>query len=174
MTDLQLDALRQAGCEKIFEECGSGASVNRPVLADALSRLRSGDTLIVWKLDQLGRTIRKPVELVDDLGQAKVNFRSVTDGIDTATPAGRMIFRIMAALAEMERDLIRERVNAGLAAAKARGCEGGRRPIMPQAQIELGRRLLAEGGSIRGVAEGLGVNPTTRYRSLGLGNGRRG
>ena len=119
--ELQGDALSAAGCDRIFSDKLSGSRLDRPGLAAALSHLRSGDSLVVWKLDRLGRTVRQLVEFVARLNQDGIEFRSLTDGIDTTTPAGRFFFHMMAALAEMERDLTRERTMAGLAAARARG-----------------------------------------------------
>lgn len=124
--DLQIDALKQAGCERIFSEAASGARVDRKALGEALSFAREKDVFVVWKLDRLGRTVGQLVDFVSALKSRSVEFRSLTDGIDTTTPAGRFFFNMMAALAEMERDLIRERTMAGLAAARARGRTGGR------------------------------------------------
>lgn len=166
--DLQLDALARAGCGRTFTDEASGARPDRPGLAQALSHLREGDALVVWKLDRLGRTVRQLVGLVGDLAARGVAFRSLTDAIDTSTPAGRFFFHMMGALAEMERDLARERTNAGLAAAKARGRRGGRRPKLSPRQVEHARRLLADPGTGVGeVAASLGVARSTLYRALG-------
>src|SRR5215472_10592536 len=125
---LQRDAMAQAGCEKIFEDSGvSGSKMVRPGLDKALAHLRKDDVLVVWKLDRLGRTICGLIELVTELRDRGVQFRSLTEGFDTTTVAGRMLFHIIGALAEMERDLIRERTRAGLDAARARGRKGGRK-----------------------------------------------
>jgi DNA invertase Pin-like site-specific DNA recombinase len=168
--DLQRDALTQAGCERIFEEHASGARDDRPELAEALSHARSGDTLVVYKLDRLGRTIRSLIDFTNGLRERQVEFRSVTDGIDTSTPAGRFYFHIIAALAEMERELIKERVGAGLAAARARGKVGGRKPKLGPKQIAQARKMLEDPTvSITYVAGRLGVNRVTIYRALGLG-----
>jgi DNA invertase Pin-like site-specific DNA recombinase len=167
--DLQLDALKAVGCERIFQEKASGAADARPKLDACLAVLKRGDVLVVWKLDRLGRTTRKLIELVDDLATAGVEFRSTTDSIDTSTPMGRFFFRIMSALCEMERDLIRERTMAGMASAKARGRNGGRPKTMTRAQAEMARKLLADGGTIRGVAAGLGLSPATMMRTLQMG-----
>lgn len=131
--DLRHDALAKAGCEKVFEDKLSGARDDRPGLRNALSHCRPGDVLVVYKLDRLGRTMRGPVELVADLAQRKIEFRSLSDGIDTTTTMGRFTFHLLGAIAEMERDLIRERTNAGLAAARARGRKGGRK-VVPDAK----------------------------------------
>ncbi len=143
--DLQTDALNQAGCEQIYSDQLSGAAKSRPGLEEAFKYLRVGDTLVVWKLDRLGRTVKGLVELVESLQDRDIQFRSITDGIDTSTPAGRFFFHVMAALAEMERELIRERTNAGLAAARARGRRGGRKPKMDATKIDSARRLLDSG-----------------------------
>jgi DNA invertase Pin-like site-specific DNA recombinase len=167
--DLQRDALTKAGCERLFEEHASGARDDRPELAAALSHARSGDVLVVYKLDRLGRSIRSLIDFVTALRERGVEFKSLSDAIDTTTPAGRFFFHVLAALAEMERDLIRERTNAGLAAARARGRKGGRRPKLSPNQIAHARTLLADGNTtIKDVAASLGVNRATIYRSLGL------
>lgn len=133
----------------------------------ALSHLRSCDELVIWKLDRLSRTVRQLVEFVEELKARGVNFRSLTDGIETRTPAGRFFFHVMAALAEMERDLVRERTRAGLAAARARGREGGRTPKLNDRQVEQARTLLTDPGSTATeVAATLGVSRSTLYRAL--------
>ena len=125
--DLQLDALRQAGCTRIFQDHGlSGAKTARPGLENALAALDPGDTLIVWRLDRLGRSLIHLVKLIDDFGKTGIHFRSLTEAMDTSTTGGRLIFHIMAALAEYERGLISERTKAGMAAARARGKRLGR------------------------------------------------
>lgn len=165
--DLQLDALKRAGCEQVFSDQLSGAKAERPGLAAAQSHLRAGDTLVVWKLDRLGRSVRQLVEFVGELSSRQVHFMSITDGIDTSTPAGRFFFHIMAALAEMERDLIRERTRAGLASAKARGRNGGRPPKLSAQQVRHARRLLEDPSTTsEEVARTLGVSRSTLYRSL--------
>lgn len=135
-TDLQREALERAGCEQFFEEKMSGTVENRPALKRALKALSPGDTLVVWKLDRLGRSMRNLVLLVDELRRREVHFRSVTDSIDTSSSMGRFIFHIMSALAEMERELIVERTRAGLASARAKGRIGGRRPKLSAEQWE--------------------------------------
>lgn len=165
--DLQLDALTRAGCERIFTDQASGGRGDRQGLTDALSHLRPGDTLVVWKLDRLGRTVRQLIDFTAKLGERQINFASLTDGIDTATAPGRFFFHVMAAMAEMERDLIRERTLAGLAAAKARGRLGGRPSKLTPQQLSHARRLLAD-PEISGaeVARTFGVSRSTLYRSL--------
>ena len=126
--DLQLDALQKAGCEKIFEDHGfSGRKINRPAFTEAITLLQKGDILIVWKLDRLGRSLKQLVNTIDDFGEKGIQFRSLTDNIDTTTASGSLIFGIMAVLAQHERAIIVERTNAGLAAAKRRGVLLGRR-----------------------------------------------
>lgn len=165
--DLQRDALTRAGCEQIHTDKASGARDDRPGLIKALSHLRKGDTFIVWKLDRLGRTMRGLVDLVQDLKSRGVDFRSLQDSIDTSTAGGRFFFHVMAAMAEMERDLIRERTNAGLAAARARGRNGGRPAKLSTRQLEHARRLLKDRNTtVADVAESLGINRSTLYRAM--------
>jgi DNA invertase Pin-like site-specific DNA recombinase len=172
--DLQLDALRAAGCEFVFEEYASGARQDRPQLAEMLKYIRKGDQVVVWKLDRLGRTMRQLVTLVADFRERGIDFRSLTDGIDTSTPVGRFTFHILGALAEMERDLIRERTLAGLKSARARGRNGGRKPKLTPKQIEQAKRWLADpAASVEEVARRYGVNRATIYRAIGLGANRR-
>ncbi|MGM1298497.1 recombinase family protein [Enterobacter hormaechei] len=134
-TDLQRQALERAGCEQVFEEKMSGTVANRPALKKLLRTLSEGDTLVVWKLDRLGRSMRNLVLLVDELRQRGIHFKSHTDSIDTSSPMGRFIFHIMSALAEMERELIVERTRAGLAAAREKGRIGGRRPKLTPGRL---------------------------------------
>ena len=163
---LQLDALKKAGCTRVFSDKVSGARLIRPGLDDALSHLRSGDVLVVWKRDRLGRSVKGPVDLVNTLEARDIDFRSLTDGIDTKTPAGRFFFHVMASLAQMERELIVERTRAGLAAARKVGRVGGRKRRMTDSKIKAARRLLAGGTPPRDVAEDLGVSVPTLYRWL--------
>jgi len=164
--DLQLEALQQAGCSRVFSDQISGAASDRPGLADALSHVRDGDTLVVWKLDRLGRTVKGLVEFIGELQKRNVQFRSLTDSIDTSTPSGRFFFHVMAALSEMERDLIRERTRAGLAVARARGRTGGRRRKMTDSKVVSAKRLLQAGTAPKEVAANLGVSVPTLYRWL--------
>jgi DNA invertase Pin-like site-specific DNA recombinase len=127
---LQLDALTAAGCGKVFEDRASGARTDRPGLQKALDYAREGDVLIVWKLDRLGRSLPHLIETVSTLEKRAVGFRSLTEAIDTTTPGGRLVFHLFGALGQFERDLIRERTRAGLAAAEARGRNGGRKPVI--------------------------------------------
>ena len=163
---MQLHALQEAGCEKTFSDKASGAKVDRIGLADALSHARAGDMLVVWKLDRLGRTMKGLVDLAAELAERKVGLRSLTDGIDTSGTAGKLVFHIMAAMAEMERDLTRERTNAALALARAQGRVGGRKPVMTPKKLDAARKLLASGTRPREVASAIGVSIATLYRHL--------
>ena len=164
--DLQIDALKKAGCKKIFDDKISGSRAERPGLTKALDMLREGDTLVVWKLDRLGRRVKQLVDLVGELQQQGVQFKSLTDAIDTGTPSGRFFFHVMASLAEMERDLIVERTRAGLEVARQLGRKGGRKPKMTASKIESARKLLDSGMPHRDVAQNLGVSVPTLYRWL--------
>lgn len=163
---LQTDALTSAGCERVFTDKASGAISAREGLAKALSHAREGDTVVVWKLDRLGRSVKGLVDLVTGLADRNVEFRSLTDGIDTGSPSGRFFFHVMSAMAQMERELITERTRAGLAAAKLRGKVGGRKPKMTGRKIDAARKLLLAGTPPREVAGQLGVSVPTLYRHL--------
>ena len=162
----QREALAKAVCERIFEDRASGSRTDREGLARAIDMLRSGDTLVVWKLDRLGRSVKQLVDLVGELQKRGVQFKSLTDAIDTSTPSGRFFFHVMASLAEMERELIVERTRAGLEAARKLGRKGGRRPKMTAGKIESARRLLETGMPAKDVARSLGVSVPTLYRWL--------
>ena len=164
--ELQHEALNKAGCQKIFEDKISGARADRPGLVMALEMLREDDTLIVWKLDHLGRSVKQLVGLVSDLQKQGVQFKSLTDSIDTSTPSGRFFFHVMASLAEMERELTIERTRAGLETARKYGRKGGRRPKMTESKIESAKKLLASGIPPKDVAKNLGVSIPTLYRWL--------
>ncbi|MBS7443223.1 recombinase family protein [Enterobacter sp. 120016] len=165
-TALQRDALKRSGCELIFEDKISGKSTNRPGLNRALRQLNAGDTLVVWKLDRLGRSMRHLVSMTEELRQRSINFRSLTDSIDTSTPMGRFFFHIMGALAEMERELIVERTCAGLAAAREQGRIGGRRPKLTQEEWAQAGRLIASGESRQRVALIFDVGISTLYKKF--------
>jgi DNA invertase Pin-like site-specific DNA recombinase len=171
---LQLDALKDAGCEKIFTDKASGTKLDRLGLTDALAFAREGDSLVVWKLDRLGRSMKGLVDLAASLEARKIDLRSLTDGIDTKGAAGRFFFHVMAALAVMERDLISERTMAGLAAAKRAGKIGGRRPAMTQTKLDAARRLLDAGQSPKEVANAVGVSIATLYRHCPAGERQAG
>ena len=162
--DLQTDALIKAGCQKVFDDKMSGSRAQRPGLTKALETLREGDTLVVWKLDRLGRSVKNLVDLVGDLHGQGVQFRSLTDAIDTGTPSGRFFFHVMASLAEMERELTVERTRAGLEMARQRGRTGGRKRQMTDSKIQAAKQLLANGVPPREVAQNLGVSVPTLYR----------
>ncbi|MHB4679903.1 recombinase family protein [Klebsiella variicola] len=162
--DLQKTALFRAECEQIFEDTASGKNARRPGLRRALRRLKPGDVLVVWKLDRLGRSVRDLITLVSELQARGVNFRSLTDSIDTSTPAGRFFFHVMSALAEMERELIVERTRAGLAAAREQGRVGGRRRVMTEEVVERCRRMLDTGATRQQVADVIGVGVKTIYK----------
>jgi DNA invertase Pin-like site-specific DNA recombinase len=165
--DLQHDALQQAGCGQIYSDTVSGAKADRPGLSQALDYVRAGDTLVVWRLDRLGRSLSHLIETVDALEKRGIGFRSLTESIDTTTPAGKLIFHIFGSLAEFERSLIRERTNAGLAAARARGRKGGRPKKLTTKQVELAKRLHADKQTdIKTICETLGISTTTLYRVL--------
>lgn len=162
----QFEALRDAGCERTFSDKASGAKANRAGLAEALSHARPGDVLVVWKLDRLGRTMKGLVDLAADLAERGVGLRSITDGIDTAGSAGKLVFHILAAMAEMERDLNRERTTAALIVARREGRVGGRKTVMTPKRLEAARKLLASGMTIREIAPTIGVSVPTLYRHL--------
>jgi DNA invertase Pin-like site-specific DNA recombinase len=162
--DLQLNALKTVHCERVFTDKITGSRHNRPGLEDTLSHLRAGDTLIVWKLDRLGRTVKGLVDLVTELKSKQINLRSLTEGIDTTSSAGRFFFHVMASLAQMERELTIERTKAGLVAARKLGRVGGRRRAMTDSKVESARKLLAAGHLPKDVAGDLGVSVPTLYR----------
>ncbi len=164
--ELQSEALRKAGCRKIFEDRASGSWAERLGLAQARESLRAGDTLVVWKLDRLGRSVKSLVDLVGELHTEGVQFRSLTDSIDTGTPSGRFFFHVMANLAEMERELIVERTRAGLEVARQLGRIGGRTRLMTESKVKAAKKLLASGVSARDVAGNLGISVPTLYRWL--------
>ena len=162
--DLQTEALTKAGCKRIFNDKISGSRAERPGLTKALEMLREGDTLIVWKLDRLGRSVKNLVDLVGELHKQGIQFKSLTDAIDTGTPSGRFFFHVMASLAEMERELTVERTRAGLEVARQLGRKGGRKRKMTDSKIESAKKLLASGIPPRDVATNLGISVPTLYR----------
>lgn len=166
-TALQLDALRAAGCAPIFEDAAmSGARSDRPGLALAFAALQPGDTLTVWRLDRLGRSLSDLIRWVKDLEARGCEFCSLTEAIDTKSPGGRLVFHMLGALAEFERALIVERTKAGIQAAKRRGVKMGRRCSLSPEQVKNARTLLASEVPPREVARTLGVGKSTLYRSL--------
>ena len=173
-TDLQIDALEQAGCSRIFMDTASGALVARPQLDAALDFLREGDTLVVWRLDRLARSLKHLMDLVALLDEKGVGFKSLQENIDTTTPSGTLFFHLFGAFAQFERDLIRERTSAGLAAARARGRVGGRKPALSPKQVKVARDLYAGGEhTVSEIAKIVGVSRATVYRHLEARAGRR-
>lgn len=164
---LQLDALTQAGCYRIFTDTASGVLESRPELDKLLDQIRPGDTLVVWRLDRLGRSIRHLINHMDALQQQGVDFKSLQENIDTSSSGGRLVFNIFASLAEFERDLIRERTNAGLAAARARGRTGGRPSSLSPDKLRTAKRLYEQRDmTVAQIGEVLGVSRSTVYRAL--------
>ena len=168
--DVQHEALTRSGCDKVFDDTMSGKATDRPGLQKALDILRKGDTLVVWKLDRLGRSVKQLVDLVSGFEAEGINFVSLTDSIDTSTPAGRFFFHVMASLAEMERELTVERTRPGLEIARLKGRIGGRKRMMTDSKVEAARHLLASGLTPHDVATNLGVSVATLYRWLPAGD----
>jgi len=164
--DLQLDALKLAGCEKIFSDIASGSKNNRPELIKCLGFLQSGDVLVLWKFDRLGRSLRHLINTVLDLNERGVSLIITTMAIDTRTPSGKLIFGILASIADFERELIRERVNAGIAAAKAKGVRFGRMPKITPELLAQAQEQVSQGRSVRHVAVDLGIGKSALYNAL--------
>jgi DNA invertase Pin-like site-specific DNA recombinase len=172
--ELQMDALKAAGCERIFVEKASGAQRDRPELKAALDYMRdgAGDVFVVWKLDRLARSLKQLIETVEDLEHRGIGFRSLTEAIDTTSAGGRLTFHIFGAMAEFERSIIRERTRAGLDAARARGRKGGRPPALSAKDIAHAKALLREPDiTVEEVAARMRVSPATLYRHLPGGRG---
>ena len=166
--DMQVDALQEAGCEKRFTDEVSGAKAERPGLHDALEYLREGDTLVVWRLDRLGRSLKNLVVTIEDLQQRGIGFRSLNENIDTTTSAGKLQFHVFSALAEFERDLIRERTMAGLRAARARGRMGGRKRQVAPEKVKAAAQLMKNKEvTIKDICTTLGIAKSTLYRYVG-------
>ena len=165
---LQLDALQRAGCVRVFTDRASGSREDRPQLLAVLDQLRVGDTLVVWRLDRLGRSLPHLIETVTALDERGVGFRSLSEAIDTTTAGGRLVFHLFGALAEFERQLIRDRTIAGLAAARARGRVGGRLRAMTAAKLRVARSMRAQDPpvSLGVIAAELGLSKTTVARNL--------
>ena len=164
---LQLDALHRAGCERVFEEKASGAQRDRPALKAALDYMREGDTLVVWKLDRLARSLKQLIETVEAFAGRGIGLRSLTEAIDTTTAGGKLVFHIFAALAEFERGVIRERTLAGLQAARARGRVGGRPPALKAKDLAAAKAMLKDPEiTVAEVARRMGVAASTLYRHL--------
>jgi DNA invertase Pin-like site-specific DNA recombinase len=165
--DLQMDALQNAGCNEIYQDVASGAKVQRTGLDKAVQYIRSGDTLVVWKLDRLGRSLKHLIDVVNDLNSRGVFFKSIRENIDTSNSGGKLTFHLFGALAEFERDIISERTMAGLAAARARGRVGGRPTVMNEQKIKLAKQLMSNpSNNANEVAKTLGVSRATLYRHL--------
>jgi DNA invertase Pin-like site-specific DNA recombinase len=163
--DLQRDALQKAGCEQIFTDTVSGTKAERKGLTDALSHLRSGDTLVVWRLDRLGRSLRHLIDTVTALQERGIGFKSLRESIDTTTSGGKLVFHIFGALAEFEREIIRERTQAGLSAARSRGKSGGRPKALTEKQVQMLNNLAADKDrSVEEICKTLGISRTTFYR----------
>lgn len=164
--DAQIDALKSAGCEKIFTDKISGVSDERKGFEELMQFIRPDDTLVVWRLDRLGRTLKKLILMVEELQNKKISFVSLKESIDTSSSGGRLIFHVFGALAEFERELIRERTKAGLEAAKARGRLGGRPRAMNDEKVRVAKALMQAKTPIGEICRSLGVSKCTLYRSL--------
>src|SRR6184192_1302782 len=162
---LQKDALVKLGCNKIFTDTASGAKAERKGLDEALEYVREGDTLVVWRLDRLGRSLKHLIETISQLDTRKIGFKSLTENIDTTTSGGRLVFHIFGALAEFERDIIRERTNAGLIAARARGRKGGRPKSLTGKKVAMAQELYHnKQNSINDICKSLNISRATLYR----------
>src|SRR5215207_10541416 len=162
---LQKDALEKADCEQIYTDTVSGTKARRPGLEDALSHLRTGDTLVVWRLDRLGRSLRHLIDTVTELQEKGIGFKSLQESIDTTTSSGKLVFHIFGALAEFEREIIRERTQAGLQSARARGRSGGRPKALTDKQVDMLNQLAADKDrSVEEICTTLGIGRTTYYR----------
>jgi DNA invertase Pin-like site-specific DNA recombinase len=165
--DLQTDALKQAGCEKLFTDSNSGTKSERPGLQEAMNHLRAGDTLVVWRLDRLGRTLKHLIATITDLSDKGIGFKSLQENMDTTTSGGKLIFHIFGALAEFEREVIKERTNAGLQAARARGKLGGRPKLqaLDPEKVALAKKLYDDGHMpVKEICETLHIGRSTLYR----------
>ena len=164
--NLQTDALKKAGCEKIFTDTASGVKDNRIGLIEAIEFCRTGDSLVVWKLDRLGRSLKHLIETINLLHKKKVGFVSLQESIDTTTSGGKLIFHVFGALAEFEREIIRDRTRAGLVSARARGRLGGRPPALNNRQIAMAKKLLADpNNNVKEICEQFKVSRSTLYRA---------
>lgn len=169
--DLQRDALLSVGCDKIFTDIASGVQDSRSGLTEALNYLRSGDTLVVWKLDRLGRSLKHLIETVNALAARSISFHSLQENLDTTTSGGKLIFHLFGALAEFEREVIRERTRAGLKAARARGHKGGRPRKLDASSLNMAKLLMSEGStSVTEICRTLRVSRSTLYRCIGKNN----
>lgn len=165
--ELQLDALREVGCERVWTDYVSGTRKDRPELAALLGYAREGDTLVVWRLDRLGRSVAHLIELGDSLANRKIGLRSLHEKLDTTSADGRFVFNMFCALAEFERDLLRERTKAGLDAARARGRTGGRRRALDTEQLGVAQMMYdSHAYTVQTIADHLNVSRSTVYRGL--------
>ncbi len=165
--DLQIDNLKSAGCDRIFTDCTSGVKSDRPGLTEALSFARRSDVLVVWKLDRLGRSLSNLIATVKNLTDQGIEFKSLQENLDTLSPGGKLVFHIFGAIAEFERDLIRERTMAGLESARARGRKGGAKKLLTQSQIKVGRSLAADPTrTVSEICDLLKCSPSTYYRHI--------
>src|SRR5919106_4087167 len=167
---LQKDALKKIGCNKIFTDTASGTKEERKGLEDALNYVREGDTLVVWRLDRLGRSLKHLIETISQLDTRKIGFKSLTENIDTTTSGGKLIFHIFGALAEFERNLIRERTTAGLMAARARGRTGGRPKVLTGKKLSIAQDLYDKRHPIAEICQTLKISKATLYRSIKRGS----
>jgi DNA invertase Pin-like site-specific DNA recombinase len=164
--NLQRDALEKAGCTKIFTDAASGAKAERKGLDEALNYVRKGDTLVVWRLDRLGRSLPHLITTMTDLEERGIGFKSLTENINTTTSGGKLIFHIFGALAEFERNLIRERTQAGVTAARARGRKGGRPKALTGKQVGIAQDLYEKAHSIAEICRTLKISRATLYRAI--------
>ena len=162
---LQKDALEKAGCDRIFTDTVSGTKVERKGLSEALSHLRSGDALVVWRLDRLGRSLRHLIDTITELHERGVGFKSLQENIDTTTSGGKLVFHIFGALAEFEREIIRERTQAGLASARSRGKVGGRPKALTAKEVQMLRNMAADTSlTVSDICKTLSIGRTTFHR----------
>jgi DNA invertase Pin-like site-specific DNA recombinase len=174
--NLQTDALKKADCRKIFTDTASGAKAERKGLEEALNFLREGDMLVVWRLDRLGRSLKDLIERLTELHSRNIGFKSLTESIDTTTSGGKLIFHIFGALAEFERDIIRERTNAGLTAARARGKKGGRpkSPLSEEKKLQMARKMYEDKTmSVGDIWKGLNIPRSTFYKYVRESSGEK-
>ena len=166
---MQKDALKKAGCKKIFSDIGTGADFDRKGFLDAINYMRPGDCFVVWKLDRLGRSLKDLIKIINNLHENKIAFQSLQESLNTITSAGNVIFQVFGALAEFERDIIRDRTKAGLAAARSRGRLGGRPKIMDQKKVSMAKSLMADNKhSIKEICKTLHVSKSTLYRAINI------
>lgn len=165
--DLQIDALKSSGCEKIFTDKASGAKEERPGLKQALEYARKGDVIVVWKLDRAGRSLKHLIKIVTELNEKEIGFISLKESLDTTSSTGKLMFHIFASLAEFERDIIRERTLAGLSSARARGRVGGRPHVMDTNKIAMAKSMMADKSiSVKDICKALSVSKSTLYKYL--------